>query len=474
METITIFQINDCHAYVEPHQELFWAGDRPRFERVGGLARAASLIRGARERDERVLALDCGDTLHGTYPAVSTGGMGMVPALNAMGLDAMTAHWEFAYGPQGLEEIMHSLDHPVLGINCHRESGGTFLRPFLIKEVGDLNVGIIGIASNIVDKTMPPSFGRGLRFTLGREELPGWIARVREETDLVVVISHLGFPQDMRLASEVEGIDVLLSGHTHDRLRSPARVNGTVIIQSGCHAAFLGRLDLTVEGGIREVRHRLEVLDDSVPFHPEVQGRVDDLLDPHQEMLSETVGRTTRGLHRYTALESPMDNLLLDAVMEATGARVAFSNGWRYGAPVPPGPITMNDLWNMVPVDPPVSTVELTGREIWEMMEGNLERTFSRDPYARMGGSVKRCAGLNLYFKVENPSGWRIQEMFVGGKPLDPRERYTAAFVTEQGVPKGVGVDRRDLPLRAIDALRDHLEKHSPVSPGPRGSVVAV
>lgn len=105
-----------------------------------------------------------------------------------------------------------------------------------------------------------------------------------------------------------------------------------------------------------------------------------------------------------------MDNFLLQSLLESTGAQLAFSNGWRYGAPIVPGQITLNDLYNIIPMNPPVSTVELTGEEIKAMLEENLERTFSCDPYEQMGGSVKRCLGLNVYFKIENPSGNRIQK----------------------------------------------------------------
>ena len=153
---------------------------------------------------------------------------------------------------------------------------------------------------------------------------------------------------------------------------------------------------------------------------------------------------------------------------------MAFSNGWRYGAPVPPGPVTLNDLWNIIPVNPPVSVTNLTGDEIWTMLEENLEHTFARDPYDQMGGYVKRCMGLNLYFKVENDAGHRIQELFVEGQPVRPDRVYRAAFVTTQGVPERYGTDREDLDVRAIEALRRYLAKHDPVDAGLRNSVVAI
>jgi S-sulfosulfanyl-L-cysteine sulfohydrolase len=169
-----------------------------------------------------------------------------------------------------------------------------------------------------------------------------------------------------------------------------------------------------------------------------------------------------------------MDNLLLQSMLELTGAQLAFSNGWRYGAPVPQGPITQNDLWNMIPVNPPVSVCRLTGEELWEMMEENLERTFARDPYEQMGGYVKRSMGLNLYFKVENPYGARINELFVGGKRVEPHQVYDVCYVTTQGVPAKYGSEREALDVHAIDALARYVQQHSPVEAGLQGTIVAI
>jgi 2',3'-cyclic-nucleotide 2'-phosphodiesterase (5'-nucleotidase family) len=197
-------------------------------------------------------------------------------------------------------------------------------------------------------------------------------------------------------------------------------------------------------------------------------------MDLHRELLATEVGRTNTALNRNRIMEATMDNLLLQSLEEASDADVTFSNGWRYGAPVAPGSITVNDLWNIIPVNPPLTVCELKGRELWEMMEENLEHTFSRDPYQQMGGYVKRCWGLNVYFKIENPPGKRIQEFFVGDKPLDPSKTYTACFVTTQGVPAHYGVNRHNLKIKAIDALTQHIEAHSPVSAELRGTIVPI
>jgi 2',3'-cyclic-nucleotide 2'-phosphodiesterase (5'-nucleotidase family) len=474
---LTLLQLNDSHGYLDVHQELFWKGHQPHHRLVGGFGRLKSIMDSAR-REGPTLVLDGGDTIHGTYPAVHNQGEDLVPVLNQLGLGAMTGHWEFAYGPRQLQNITSQLDYPMLAVNCYQEKNDKLVfPPYTILEEGDLQIGVVGVAATIVDKVMPPHFSKGIYFTLGKEELPGYIdvLRRKERVDLVVLISHLGFPQEVKLAGEVVGVDVILSSHTHNRLYHPVVVNDTILIQSGCHGSFLGRLDLEVEDKrVKKYRHRLLTVEEDILPDPLVEELVQKALEPHQELLGEKVGYTRTPLNRNTILESSMDNLLLESLMASTPAEVAFSNGWRYGAPIPPGPVTMNDLWNIIPTNPPVSTVELTGREIWDMLEVNAELTFSRDPYQQMGGYLKRCRGLCLYLKIENPFGQRVQEIFIQGKPLDPGRTYRAVFVSSQGVPSIYGRNREEIDIQAVDALKRYLDNEKIVETPREGNVMAV
>jgi sulfur-oxidizing protein SoxB len=476
---LTIVQMNDSHAYFDLHQEIFWQGDHAVYRPAGGYARIATLVKQIRvESHGSCLFCDCGDTLYGTYPALKTQGQALIPVLNSLGLDAMTAHWEFAYGPSVFRQRASELNYPMLAINVHdKVTGKLSYTPFSVKEVGGLRIGLVGVASNIVDKTMPPSYSEGLYFTLGREELPPIISvlRTREKVDLIVLISHLGFPQDMKLLSEVEGIDVCLSGHTHNRLHKPVFQGETLVIQSGCHGSFLGRLDLELaDGRIVDYRHQLIEVEASTLPDPAVDDLIRQALAPYQDELSTVVGETATALNRATMLETTMDNFLLQALLESTGAQLAFSNGWRFGAPIIPGKVTLNDLYNIIPMNPPISTVELTGEEIVAMLEENLERTFAPDPYDQMGGYVKRGLGLTVYLKIENPPGQRIQRVFVGNEEIQPGRSYTAAFVTEQGVAHKYGRQRESHSERAIDAMRAYLAKHRPLRAELRGTFVAV
>ncbi|HSM56981.1 MAG TPA: bifunctional metallophosphatase/5'-nucleotidase [Candidatus Sulfomarinibacteraceae bacterium] len=466
MKELTIVQMNDTHAYFELHPELFWAGKSAKYRPAGGYARISALLRQLEDKEKYLLALDCGDTIHGTFAAVESEGQALVPILQQLPFTAMTAHWEFAYGPQRLQEVAAQIPYPLLAANCYdEESNERVFEPYTIHETGSLRVGIVGLAAYIVDKVMPDSFSKGIRMTLGLEELPQLIKTLRQEekADLVVVISHLGFPQEMQLAQDVDGIDVLLSAHTHNRLWAPVRVNDTLVMQSGSHGAFLGALAVQVEQGrVIDFRHRLLMVDEPITPDPIVAEIVDAVLGPHRDLLNEVVGETRTALNRATVLESTTDNFLLQSLLHVQDAHVAFSHGWRYGAPVPAGPVTREQLYNIVPMNPALFTIEMSGEEIWTMLEQNLEQVFARNPYEQVGGNVKRCLGLNGYIKFENPAGRRLQELFIRGEKVQPDRSYSAVFITTQGVPEQFGHNRQKLDVRAVEAMERYLQEAGP------------
>ena len=462
MATITLLQLNDLHGYLTPHPELIWSATGPEFPELGGLARIKTLFDRVRaENPGAVIALDNGDTFHGTHLAVSSKGEALIAPVNALELSAMTAHWEFAWGPDHVHKLSAQLAHPLLAANCYSEADGS--RPFppsLEISVAGITIGIIGIAATIIDKTMPAHFSKGVRFTDGVQEAREQCAQLRENgAELIVLLSHLGLPQDIELAKQVPGINVILSGHTHNRLTKPEMVGDTIVIQSGCHGAFIGRLDINIEHGeIVQSRHALIPMDDSIPEDHQMAILVNEALAKDRG-LSKVIGETPFNLHRNTCLDAPMDDVLLAAVAKAGSTDIAFSNGWRYGVPIPRGNVTLEDLWNIVPVNPLVSTVTMTGNEILMMMEESIESTFSCDPFGQMGGYLKRFRGMTFHVKLENPPSRRVIGAFVGSDELVREQSYLVSFITSQGVPKKYGKSRKDLDIHAIDALKNWFEK---------------
>ena len=274
-----------------------------------------------------------------------------------------------------------------------------------------------------------------------------------------MLLSHNGFPQDMAMLDTIPGIDVCLSAHTHNRLYETVQINNTLVIQCGCHGSFLGHLELTIQQKkIISHDYQLIKVEESITEDPEIKDIVTEIMRPYQNKKNTVRGKTASILHRYNTINSSADALLLSAIQFVSQTEIAFSNGWRYGAPVASGEITDWDLYNLIPMNPPVSTVELTGLEIIEMLEENLERTFSPQPMTQMGGYVKRGLGLHVNMRIENPKGHRIQEIYIGNKPLDKKKYYTTSFVTSQGVPEKFGRNRIELPVNAVNAMIDYLQ----------------
>jgi 2',3'-cyclic-nucleotide 2'-phosphodiesterase (5'-nucleotidase family) len=467
MAHITLLQINDLHGYLEPHPELFELTSGAPWRSGGGIARIASLFGAVRrETNGAVIALDNGDTFHGTMPAVQTQGTALVRPMSQLGLDAMTVHWELAYGWRQVSALAGGLPYPLLAANAVGDDREIFA-PFTIVERAGLRVGIIGLSAVAAAQLLPQADRGSANFTIGDDAVNALVPRLRHDhgIGLVVVLSHLGFPHDCKLAAAVSGVDVILGGHTHHRLHAPVIVNGTIIIQSGAHGSYVGRLDLQATAtGIVDWRHQLIEIDEAIEADGDMKAIVRDSMAPFVTASQRVLGNTRTPLTRYAMLESTMDNLLLAGVAASADVPVALSNGWRYGAPIPPGPITELVVWNIVPANPQVSIVTLTGAELRRLYEDNLEASFACDAWKQRGGYVKRCRGLELTVKLENPIGERIQEMRIDGSRLHPNASYPLAFLGEQAVPSGYGSERRSTGVRAVDALRQYIASRDVVA----------
>ena len=479
MTRLTLIQQNDTHAHIEPHWELGWQDGEAHAWRAGGYAHIRAIAdRIRRETGDACVHVDSGDAIHGTGAAQWTRGAAIVPALNAVGVELMTpGNWEFGFGPAVLRERVTALDFPVIAGNVVRaDTREPEFAATDVREVGGVRVAFVGVTSPIVGRTMPQPFGAGLRFLDALDVLPEIIASVRdrERPDLVVLVSHYGFAQEVGIARAVDGIDVILGGHTHDVLSQLVRVGGTIITQAGAHGSYVTRLDLELaHGRVCEVRHQLISVDATGPADATVAAVVDEALAPHREGLDEVVGETAVLLHRGTVLTAPMDTVITEAYRATTGADVALSHGWRYGTPIPPGPITAGDLWQMLPPNPELFTVRLTGAELRRVLEQSLERTFAGDVLRQQGGYIMRFAGMRAVARLNNPAGTRVQRLEIGGAPADPEREYVVAAAGEQSVRSQEG--RAMTGVRVIDSVRAWLASHRPEEGlGERSALVAV
>lgn len=452
---LSIGFINDVHGYLEPHPELFYNKDGEYIKTAGGYAKIASVFEKIKRESEHALFFDGGDTFHGTLPVVASQGKVLIAILEHLSLDGMVGHWDFAYNPDHLLALGKQLNYPILGINVYKKDGTLLLKPYSIIDVGDLKVAVIGVCANIIDKTMPDVFKQGIYVTDAMQEIDSYVKKVKSlGADLVILLSHNGFPQDIELLKHTKDIDVCLSSHTHNRLYEPVKVNDTIVIQCGCHGSFVGDLKLSIsDGKIKDHEYNLIEVNENIVSNEHIENIIDGIMLSYRNLQRQVVGKTDSVLHRYSTFSSSMDDLLLNAVCKAAGVDIAFSNGWRYGAPIDIGNITIWDLYNIVPMNPIVSVVDMTGQEIIDMLEENFERTFSANPMKQMGGHCKRYLGLQIKFHIENPCGYRIEEIYFRDDHLKMEKVYRTAYITEQGVPDKYGQNRKHLDITAVQAL---------------------
>jgi len=407
---------------------------------------------------------------------VQTRGEALLPILEKMQLDGFVpGNWEYAYGKQQLVHLTSKLPFPTIASNL-KDSGTKELlfKPYIIREMGEVKVGIIGLTYPYVDITMPKEFSNGLEFSNGVDEVRECLRQLEGKVDVIVLLSHMGLPLDVKLVSLVKGIDLVLSGHSHDRVKDPIQVGNTLVVQAGSSSSFLGRLDVTLENKkIVDVQYELVRLDESLKEDLEVKGAVDDILAQFSTELSTVIGETMSILHRMTLNESPMDQLITDAYLHVMEADAAFSHGWRYSPPLDLGALTLYDLHTIIPTNPKLFTLKITGLELWNSLEKNLEQVFSSDPFEQKGGYILRSSGISMTFKPYNPKGNRIQTLQISGEDIKMEKTYTIVSGGGQ-LFKPFEEKKVYKELRAIDAIIAFLQENGPFEARSEANIISV
>lgn len=447
-----------------------------RYGKLGGYAHLATLVSRIRaERPGRTLLLDGGDALQGSATALWSRGEDMVRAMNQLGVEVFTAHWEFIYGIDRVKELFG--DRETRGVFrgdfvAHNVFDATWgdpvFRPYVVRAVGSVKVGVIGQAFPYTPIAHPRRFVPDLTFGIREEKVQAWAdeLRDRERVDLVVLLSHNGVAVDLKLASRVRGLDVILGGHTHDGVPEPLVVGNTVVINSGSHGKFLSRLDLDVRGG-RLVAYRyklIPVLSRYIPEDPAMATVIRQIRGPHEARLSEPLAVSETLLYRRGNFNGSFDEIILDALLKRFDAQLAFSPGFRWGITIVPGQtITLDDVYSHTALTYPNTWLrELTGAEIHHIMEDVADNLFHKDAYYRQGGDMVRVAGLTYAIDIRKEMGQRIRDIRVGGTPLDPHKRYKATGWASIGDATGPP---------AYEVVADHLRVVQRVKLDPRPRV---
>ena len=403
------------------------------YGRVGGLDRMATLIKAIRaERPGKVLLLDGGDTWQGSYTSLQSKGADMVQVMNALDVDAMTAHWEFTYGAARVQELVKQLKFPFLAGNVKDATwGDPVFSPSTVIERGGLRVGVIGQAFPYTPVANPRYLIPDWSFGIDEDVLAGNVAKLRAQgVDLVVLLSHNGFDVDAKLAGRVKGIDVILTGHTHDAIPTVIKVGDTLLVAAGSHGKFLARLDLDVrDKRIAAYEFRLiPVLADAIESDPDMAAMIGAIREPHQDKLLRVLGRTESLLYRRGNFNGTFDDLICQALLVERDVEIALSPGFRWGASLPSNQdITVDDVFNQTAITYPAAyRTEMTGAYLKEVLEDVADNLFNPDPYYQQGGDMVRAGGLAYTLDILKPAGQRISDMtlLLSGEKIDAAKTY--------------------------------------------------
>ncbi|VVE32590.1 thiosulfohydrolase SoxB [Pandoraea soli] len=410
------------------------------YGKVGGFAHLATLVKRMKASRPGALLLDGGDTWQGSGTSMWTKGQDMVDATLALGVDVMTAHWEFTYGADRVksvveEQLKGKIDFVAQNVQTN-DFGDPVFAPYTIKTMNGVPVAIIGQAFPYTPIANPRYFVPDWTFGIQEERLQTMVDEVRGKgAQVVVVLSHNGMDVDLKLASRVRGIDAILGGHTHDGVPKPVIVENaggkTLVTNAGSNGKFLAVLDFDVKGGKPvDFRYKLlPVFSNLLPADAPMQALIERVRAPFGAKLAEPLAVTEGVLYRRGNFNGTFDQLLLDAVMAEKDAEIGFSPGFRWGTSLLPGQtITMEQLLDQTAITYPYTTLTpMTGETIKTVLEDVADNLFNPDPYYQQGGDMVRVGGMDYTIDPMAPMGQRITEMRLNGKLIEAGKTYKVA-----------------------------------------------
>ena len=410
------------------------------YGRLGGFAHLATLVKRLKASRPGALLLDGGDTWQGSATSLWSTGQDMIDAQKLLGVDLMTGHWEFTYGQDRVKQVVERdfagrIEFLAQNVTT-ADFGDPVFKPYVIREIGGASIGIIGQAFPYTPIANPRYFVPDWTFGIKEAEMQKQVDEVRAKgAKVVVLLSHNGMDVDLKLASRITGIDVILGGHTHEDVPQPIAIRNpggtTLVTNAGSNGKFLGVLDLDVrDGRLRETRYRLlPVFSNLLPVDAEMAAYIAKVRAPHESKLAEKLAVTESLLYRRGNFNGTLDQVILDALMAVKGTEIAFSPGFRWGTSILAGEaVTMERVMDWSAITYPAVTVnELSGEMIKTILEDVCDNLFNPDPYYQQGGDMVRVGGMTYTCTPGASMGNRIGDMRLGGKPIEAAKTYKVA-----------------------------------------------
>jgi sulfur-oxidizing protein SoxB len=410
------------------------------YGKVGGFAPLATLVKRVRAQRPGALLLDGGDSWQGSATALWTKGQDMIDASKLLGVDIMTAHWEFTYGAARVQEAIKKdfagkLEFLAQNVRT-ADFGDPVFKPYVLREINGVPVAIIGQAFPYTPIANPRYFVAEWTFGIQEESLQKTVNDARAKgAQAVVLLSHNGMDVDLKLASRVTGIDAILGGHTHDAVPEPAVIKNaagsTLVTNAGSNGKFLAVLDLDVRGGAVKGHHYrlLPVFSNLIEPDREMSALITQHRAPYQAKLAEKLAVSEALLYRRGNFTGTFDQVILDALMAVKDAEIAFTPGFRWGTTLLPGQnIMLEHVMNQTAITYPYTTVNaLTGETIKNILEDVCDNLFNPDPYYQQGGDMVRVGGLQFTCEPAQKIGKRIGNMALKGKPIEAKKEYKVA-----------------------------------------------
>lgn len=495
-QLVTLLQTTDVHCQLHPHDELFWENNRSVFRRAGGYAQLATYFRQEKKKNPNTFLIDTGDMYQGSQLSSETEGKAMQPILDALEYNLyLPGNWEVVYGKRAMQQLLGGLQAPKICANMYHDLGGgkrgeLIFPPYYTWSVAGIKIGFVGYTDPLVPVRQSPDYSKGIIYTHPEENLEHYVKvlREQEQCDMVILLSHLGLSQQIALANSkvCEGVDYIFGGDTHERVRKPIQCTYSKVVEPGAFGSFVGKLDLVVENGKIVSEHYSLVEVDPIKYKadPKVQAVIRQSEQPYADKMNAIIGYSKVPLYRYFVVENTIDTLIIDALKWKIGTDVVLSNGFRFCPPRSRRdstgniPITEGFLYDMLPIESQVRTGKVTGRQLTEWLERELNNVFAKDASKRLGGWIVKFKGMKVEFKAFDELGQRVKSVTVNGAPLQEDKTYTVCACEREGDPPNMlcrlpGVEEaQNTPYTLHQVVKEYLKVHSPVSPLPEYNAV--